>query len=243
MIDSDGHSTLATLVAPLPAALQLEHVVKRYPGDPPLEVLHDVSLRIDTGELVAIVGPSGSGKTTLLHIMGTLERATVGQVRISGEEVGALSDGELSGLRGWRLGFVFQQFFLLDSLTALENVAQGLLYRGVPARDRRRRAEAMLVRVGLGHRLDHQPRHLSGGERQRVAIARALVGDPAVILADEPTGNVDSTTGAGLMALLQGLNRDGITIVIITHDAHVAGMASRQIELLDGRIRPGADVQ
>lgn len=222
--------------AATPPVLELLSVHKSYEGDPPVDVIRGVDLTIRSGELVAIMGPSGSGKTTLLNIMGTLERPTSGRVRIAGDEVQSLPDRRLSALRGERLGFVFQQFFLIDSLTAEQNVAEGLLYRGVSSTARLSRAREMLDRVGLSHRLRHQPRHLSGGERQRVAIARALVGDPDVVLADEPTGNVDTGTAAGLIELLQRINRDGSTIVIITHDAHVAAAAGRRVELLDGAI-------
>ena len=222
-------------VAPRAPVLELIDVVKTYPTDPPVVALAGVNLRIDEGELVAIVGPSGSGKTTLLHVMGTLERPTRGVVRIAGQDTSAMSDPQLSGLRARRLGFVFQQFFLLDGLSVLDNVADGLLYRGGRITERRRLAQAAIERVGLGHRLTHRPNQLSGGEQQRTAIARALAG-PALVMADEPTGNLDTATGASLLELLRELHRDGTTIVVITHDLEVAAAMGRRIEIRDGRI-------
>ena len=216
--------------------LELDQVGKVYAGSPPVEPVRGVTLTITGGELVAVVGPSGSGKTTLLHLMAALDRPTSGVVRLAGQALGALPDRRVAGLRAHRLGVVFQQCFLLEHLSALDNVATGLLYRGVPGAQRRRLAQQALERVGLGHRLHHRPTALSGGERQRVAIARALVGQPEVVLADEPTGNLDSAATAELVALLQQLNRQGTTLAVVTHDHSVAAAMSRQIQLRDGQI-------
>jgi len=216
--------------------LEITGVSKSYPGSPPVTALDGVALEIHAAERTAVLGPSGSGKTTLLHVAGTLERPSGGSVRIGGQEVSALPDAELSAVRGRRLGFVFQQFYLLDHLDAVQNVALGLLYRGGPARARRAAAVEALDRVGLGHRLGHVPARLSGGERQRVAIARAVAGHPDVVLADEPTGNLDSRSGQQIIDLLAGLARDGTAIVVVTHDPAVAAAMTRRVVMQDGRI-------
>jgi putative ABC transport system ATP-binding protein len=218
------------------AVLELDGVTKVYGEQPPVPALRGVSFSVQHGELVAIVGPSGSGKSTLLHIMGTLERPTAGVVRIGGVDAAGLDDRELSRLRARRIGFVFQQFFLAEHATVRENVADGLLYAGVPAAERHERAQEALDRVGLSHRIDFKPSKLSGGERQRVAVARALVGRPAIVLADEPTGNLDSATGAAIMELIRELNATGATIIMITHDGDLAEQLPRRIRVLDGRV-------
>jgi putative ABC transport system ATP-binding protein len=214
----------------------LDGVTKVYGEEPPVPALRGVSFSVQRGELVAIVGPSGSGKSTLLHVIGTLERPSSGVVRIGGVDAARLSDRELSQLRAREIGFVFQQFFLAEHATVRENVADGLLYAGVPAGERYKRADEALERVGLSERASFKPTKISGGERQRVAIARALVGRPAIVLADEPTGNLDSTTGEQIMALIEDLNGQGATIVVITHEQAIAARCTRRIGVLDGQV-------
>jgi putative ABC transport system ATP-binding protein len=223
-LDGEGPATV----------IAVRDVWKEYPGG--VAALAGVSLEVEPAELLAVVGPSGSGKSTLLHILGTLDRPTRGEVHIAGVDVAIASDGELAGLRSRHIGFVFQQFFLLDGMTALENVANGLLYAGVPAAERRSRAAATLDRVGLSQRADFHASQLSGGERQRVAIARALLARPDLVLADEPTGNLDSASGADVMRLLRDLHAEGTTIVVITHDHDIADGMPRRVSMRDGRI-------
>ena len=222
--------------------LELAGVTKHYPGTPPVRALRGIDLTIRSGELVGIVGPSGSGKSTLLHLMGTLDRPTAGDVRVAGHAVADLSDRDLSAVRARSIGFVFQQFHLLDGYTALDNVADGMLYTGRPVRERRELAAATLDRVGLGHRITHPTNKLSGGERQRVAVARAVMGKPAIVLADEPTGNLDSKSSEDIVDLLRELHAEGITLVVITHNREIADRFPRRVALRDGAVESDSAV-
>lgn len=224
-------------------ALELEAVVKEYPGSSPVRALDGVSLRIDPGEMLSVVGPSGSGKSTMLHMMGTLDRPTTGRVLVDGIDTTGMDDKGLSALRGRKIGFVFQRFFLLPGTTAIDNVANGLLYTGTPPTLRRIAAVEALTRVGLGNRVNHLPSELSGGELQRVAVARALIHSPAFLLADEPTGNLDSRASGAIMDLLRSLHAEGSTIVLITHDSNIAASTPRQVQVLDGKIQADSGVR
>ena len=228
------------------SVLEVINVTKSYPGEPPVHALRQVNLTIGPGELVGIVGPSGSGKTTLLQLMGTLDRPTSGRVRITGLDVATMADEDVAYLRATRIGFIFQQFFLAEHASVLDNVADGLLYAGIPVAQRRERALDALELVGLAERPHARPTQLSGGQRQRVAIARALVGQPAIVLADEPTGNLDQTTGRAILGLIEKLHQAGSTIVVITHDHDIAGRMPRKVEIIDGHVvadtGPGASV-
>jgi len=230
---NDNHGAAVQTPAPV---LAFDNVVKEYPSTPPVRALDGVTFDVGEGELMAIVGPSGSGKSTLLHIMGTLDRPTAGDVTVAGHQVSTLSDRELSGLRSRHIGFVFQQFHLLNGYTALDNVADGALYTGATRSERRELARQALTKVGLAHRIDHEANKLSGGERQRVAVARAILGDPSIILADEPTGNLDSKSSDAIVELIQSLNAAGATIVVITHNPDIAKLFPRSVGIRDGRI-------
>jgi len=216
--------------------LALRSVSKTYPPPTAVTALTNIDLTVDLGETMSITGPSGSGKSTLLNVLGTLERPSTGSVRIGGTDTSTISDRQLSGLRAWRIGFVFQEFHLLEHLTVLDNVATALIYRGLSVRSRREVAASALRRVGLGSRMTHRPSRLSGGERQRAAIARAIAGEPQIVLADEPTGNLDSATGAEIIGLLAGLASPRTTVIVITHDTAVAAAMRRDVRLHDGRI-------
>tara|TARA_Y100000590_G_scaffold141597_1_gene162430 strand:- start:13007 stop:13708 length:702 start_codon:yes stop_codon:yes gene_type:complete len=217
-------------------AVELVNVSKTYPGTPPVKALSNISMSVSEGEFIGIIGASGSGKSTLLHVIGTLTRPTGGSVFINGLETSDLTDQELSGVRSRYVGFIFQDFFLLPGFTAQENVENGLLYTDFPSNERKERAREILDRVGLSHRVNHLPNEMSGGEQQRVAVARALVHQPAFVLADEPTGNLDSTNTAAVLELLIALNLDGTTVIMITHDQEVADKSSRKISFKDGEI-------
>ncbi|MGW7447589.1 ABC transporter ATP-binding protein [Kitasatospora sp. NPDC054795] len=233
---ADTSRPLACTIDGTDPVLELRGIVKEYGDAAPLRILHGIDLLVDRGELLAVVGPSGSGKSTLLSLIGTLERPTAGRISLDGHDLANLRERQVAALRAHRIGFVFQQFFLLAGLSCVENVATGLLYTGASARARRRRAVEVLRRVGLGHRLDHHPEQLSGGEKQRVAIARAVAGRPALLLADEPTGALDSASGAAVVDLLRELNTDGTTVVVITHDRELAASFPRRVGIQDGRI-------